>query len=160
MSPAEGSDIERIFQQLDEAWNCHDAAAFAGLFAPDADFTNVRGMQATGRAGIERFMTPLFATMFAGSRQTVLRSATRVLAAGLAAVDAWWSMEGARTLDGLPRPTRYGLASLVMRRDACGWRILVWHNMELAAQPPVDPAAWRFVIFDNRGPVSPAPVPG
>ena len=151
--------IAGLVAGLDLAWNAHDAAAFARLFAEDADFTNVRGMQARGRDGVERFMAPLFGTMFAGSVQQVLRSTTRYLTDGLAAVDVWWAMVGARMLDGQPRPKRYGLINLVLRRGPEGWRILVWHNTEYAARPADDPTAWRFVIFHNDGPAVGAPGP-
>ncbi|HEU5003437.1 MAG TPA: SgcJ/EcaC family oxidoreductase [Actinomycetota bacterium] len=146
------TDIRQVLEQIDVAWNVHDASKFAALFTGDARFTNVRGMQARGRDGVERFVAPLFATMFSDSEQHTLRIDTAFLAPGLAAVDAWWTMHGARTLDGSPRPTRYGLFSLVMRTTTEGWRIAVWHNMELAGLPPEDPAAWRFVIFHNEGP--------
>jgi len=43
-------------------------------------------------------------------------------------------MDGARALDGYPRPTRYGLANLLMSKVEEGWRILIWHNMELAGR--------------------------
>lgn len=149
--PNPEAEIQRIIEQLDVAWNSHDAKAYADLFAVDADFTNVRGMQAQGREGVEAFMAPLFDTMFSDSEQRLLKSRARVLSDVLAAVDCWWTMDGARTLDGYPRPTRYGLTNLLMRKDPEGWRILVWHNMELVGPPPKDPRSWRFVIFHNEG---------
>jgi uncharacterized protein (TIGR02246 family) len=152
--PASEEDgIAGILEQLDVAWNAHDAGAFAAQFSVDADFTNVRGMQASGRDGVRRFMAPLFATMFRESEQRILRSPSRFLTSTLATVDVWWTMEGARTLDGLPRPTRYGLFDLGMRRERAGRRILVWHNMELSGPPPQDPNGWRFIVFDDRGPM-------
>lgn len=152
---AEEAEIGRVLKQLDVSWNLHDAHAFARLFSEDANFTNVRGMQASGRDDIERFMAPLFATMFADSEQRIQGSKTQFLTANLAAVDVWWTMEGARTLDGHLRPTRYGLFNLAMRKDQEGWRILIWHNMELGSPPPEDPGAWSFVIFHNNGPDDP-----
>jgi uncharacterized protein (TIGR02246 family) len=149
--------IKRVLTGLDVAWNAHDAPAFAESFCEDADFTNVRGMQVSGRRGVERFMAPLFATMFSGSEQRILRWSTRFLSPSLAAVDVWWTMRGARAVDGQDRPTRFGLFNLVMRKDAGDWRIAVWHNMELAGPPPEDPSAWRLVVFHNDGPAAPTP---
>jgi len=41
-------------------WNAHDAHVFASAFAPDADFTNVRGVSASGRENIEQFHAQAF----------------------------------------------------------------------------------------------------
>lgn len=147
------AEIRQVLHEIDLAWNAHDAARFAALFSLDADFTNVRGMQARNRTGVQRFIGPLLATMFADSEQRILRSRTRFLRGDLAAVDAWWTMRRARSVDGQARPIRYGLLNLVMRKEAHkGCRVLLWHNMELAAPPPEDPSAWRFVVFHNGGP--------
>ncbi len=154
-SDQEEASIRLVLERLDDAWNEHDARAFAEPFCEDADFTNVRGMQAHGRAGVERFMEPLFATMFADSEQRILSSTSRFLTKDLAAVDAWWTMDGALTPYGQLRPTRYGLASLVMRKDPDCWRILLWHNMELEGPPPEDPSTWRPVIFHHESPPHP-----
>lgn len=148
----EEAAIQTVLEGLDAAWNAHDAHAFAAWFTEDADFTNVRGMQTSGRERVEWFMAPLFETMFADSRQHVVRSRIRFVAADLAAADVWWTMDGARTVDGQVRPTRYGLFDLLLRKDRGGWRILVWQNMELAGPPPEDPSAWRFAVFHNDGP--------
>jgi len=51
-------------------WNTHDAHLFASAFAPDADFTNVRGVGASGRENIEQFHAQVFQKMFMQSHQT------------------------------------------------------------------------------------------
>ena len=56
--------IEAVVTQFMDAWNQHDAHAFAALFAEDADFTNVRGTHAHGRKAVEQFHAPMFATIF------------------------------------------------------------------------------------------------
>ena len=52
--------IRGLVAAFDKSHNNHDAKAFATLFAPDADVTNVRGMAVRGRKAIEDFMRPLF----------------------------------------------------------------------------------------------------
>ena len=42
--------IRKVLANFIEAWNKHDAKAFSMLFAEDADFTNVAGVSAHGRA--------------------------------------------------------------------------------------------------------------
>ncbi|MGA7168309.1 MAG: SgcJ/EcaC family oxidoreductase, partial [Candidatus Sulfotelmatobacter sp.] len=41
--------IRAVMDRFMDAWNHHDAEAFAAVFSQDADFTNVRGVGATGR---------------------------------------------------------------------------------------------------------------
>jgi uncharacterized protein (TIGR02246 family) len=115
-----------------EAWNIHDARAFAALFAEDADFTNVFGMEATGRSEIERFHAPIFETMFKNSILSVEGVRSRMLREGVATVDLRWSMTGARDPIGREWPRRRGLISLVMTRQDGGWLIASMHNMDLA----------------------------
>ena len=44
--------IRAVMDRFMDAWNHHDAKAFAAVFSEDADFTNVRGVGASGRANI------------------------------------------------------------------------------------------------------------
>ena len=114
------------------AWNKHDAKAFSMVFAEDADFTNVRGTSATGRAEIEKFHAPLFATRFKNTDQKMTKTKVRFIKSDVAAVDAWWEMTGAIGPDGQVVPVRKGLLSLVMTKEDGKWFIKVMHNMDLS----------------------------
>src|ERR1700737_1462620 len=57
-------EIQKVLAQQAEAWNRHDAKAFSMVLAEDADFTNVIGMSAHGRAEIEKFHARMFVTRF------------------------------------------------------------------------------------------------
>jgi len=128
--------IEKTVANFADAWNKHDAHAFALTFAEDADFTNVLGAQAQGRDKIESFHAPTFAGMFKDSHLTDTVRSIRFLTADLAAVDVDWSMTGAKAPDGTPRPLRKGLLSWIMARQKDGlWLILVMHNTELMGSP-------------------------
>ena len=72
--------IRRVMDRFVDAWNRHDAKAFAAVFSEDADFTNWRGVGASGRAKIEDFHAPVFATIFSKSPQeyTDIRRASSV----------------------------------------------------------------------------------
>ena len=48
-------NIQKVLVAFIQAWNIHDPHAFSMVFSEDADFTNVRGMDAHGRAGVEKF---------------------------------------------------------------------------------------------------------
>ena len=131
----EDQDRAAISQFLDrflDAWNKHDVHAFALLFAEDADFTNVAGTHAQGRAAIEAFHTTPFATMFKDSHQTAKIRSIRFLRLDLAAVDVDWELTGARDRNGNPRPYRKGLINSIMARQENGaWLFLIVHNTDL-----------------------------
>jgi len=107
-STEDTTKIRQVMSNFVDAWNHHDAKSFSMVFAEDADFTNVRGMSAHGRAAIEQFHAPLFATFFKSSRQTITEIKIRFLKPDVAAVTASWEMSGARNADGTERPLRKG----------------------------------------------------
>src|SRR5665213_212113 len=71
-------------------WNRHDAHLFASAFAPDADFTNILGVGASGRDNIEKFHAEAFERFFLHSQQTAQIQKVRFLSADVAVVDVRW----------------------------------------------------------------------
>jgi uncharacterized protein (TIGR02246 family) len=128
--------IVAVIDKFAEAWNRHDAKAFAAVFAEDADFTNWRGEGASGRAKIEAFHAPMFATIFKRSRLSSTAINTRFVRPDVAAVDVHWGMTGATDAQGNPRPDRRGLLSFIMAKNAEQWQIVAMHNLDLTALPP------------------------
>ena len=143
ITPAEPSATDRaafvgLVETFATAWNAHDAHAFAAIFAPDADFTNILGDHARGRDKVEAFHAPLFAGIFKLSHLNSAIRSVRMLTPDLAEVDVDWDMIGAMTPAGVAIPRRTGLGDLVLaRRSRGGWLILVMHNAEFsrAANP-------------------------
>jgi uncharacterized protein (TIGR02246 family) len=131
----EDEAIRSVMDRFMEAWNRHDVHAFAAVFAEDADFTNVRGQGASGRAKIEEFHARPFATVFKDSHQKYTDIKIRYLRPGIAAVDAPWEMTGATDAQGNPRPPRQGLLNFVMMKNAGQWQVVVMHNMDLTPPP-------------------------
>jgi uncharacterized protein (TIGR02246 family) len=127
--------LRAVMDRFMEAWNHHDAEAFAAVFSQDADFTNVRGVSATGRAKIEAFHAPVFATVFSRSHQEYTDIKMRFLRPDVAAVDVRWKMTGAMDPQGNLRD-RNGLLTFVMEKDAGRWEIVVMHNLDLSAPLP------------------------
>jgi uncharacterized protein (TIGR02246 family) len=130
-------DIRLLIERFVDAWNRHDAKAFAAVFAEDADFTNWRGTSASGRLQIEQFHAPMFAANFKDSHQEYRDIKIRFVRPGVAAVDVLWDMTGASDAEGNPRPDRNGLLSFVMAKNVERWEIVVMHNLDLTALPPV-----------------------
>ena len=126
--------IKQVLTAFVEAWNHHDAKAFSMVFAEDADFTNVRGMSAHGRAEVEKFHAPRFATKFKGSNQKIAEIRIRFITPDVAAVDARWEMTGAKGPDGQDIPLRKGLLNFIMTRSSGQWLIMIMHNMDLPQQ--------------------------
>jgi len=126
--------VNAVIDSLVAAWNVHDARAFAGAFAEDADFTNVFGMPAKGRREIERFHTPIFQTMFKKSRLAATETRVRFLSDAIAAADMRWEMTGACDPSGNEWPLRRGLMNMVLMRDDGAWSIAVMHNMDLPSE--------------------------
>ena len=134
---ADQKAIRELMDRFVDAWNRHDAHAFAAGFAEDADFTNWRGVGASGRSKIEEFHAPVFATIFKNSHQKYDDIKTRFIRDDIAAVDVHWEMTGATDPQGNPRPDRQGLLSFVMAKDTGRWQIVVMHNLDLSALPPL-----------------------
>lgn len=130
--------IQQTVERFLDAWNKHDANAFAMTFTEDADFTNVAGTHARGRANVETFHARVFATVFKNSHQTAQIRSIRFLTPELAAVDVDWQMTGATFPNGSPMPNRKGLLNWLMARQADGtWLIEVMHNTELTDRPAI-----------------------
>src|SRR5581483_4036467 len=126
--------VRNLIEGLVEAWNRHDAAAFADAFALDADFTNVFGMRAKGRAAIIDFHAPIFETMFKQSRLSATAVEVRFLRPDVAAIDVHWEMSGARDPRGNEWSLRRGLINLVATNERSSWLIAVMHNMDLPSE--------------------------
>ena len=132
---ADQKAIRDVMDRFIDAWNGHDAHAFAAVFAEDADFTNVLGIGASGRSKIEEFHAPVFATIFKNSHQKYDDIKIRFIRDDIAAVDVHWQMTGATDPQGNPWPDRHGLLNFVMAKDAGRWQIVVMHNLDLSAPP-------------------------
>jgi uncharacterized protein (TIGR02246 family) len=134
--PADRAAIGRTATAFVDAWNAHDAHAFALTFVSDADFTNALGVHVQGRPAVETLHAQVFAKIFKASHQTLQIRSVRLLTPVLATVDADWQMTGAVTPDGTARPELRGLLSLVMQRQSDGsWLIVVFHNTPLKGYP-------------------------
>jgi uncharacterized protein (TIGR02246 family) len=128
-SDAQG--IHKLVSEFMEAWNRHDAHAFAETFAEDADFTNVAGVGAHGRHAVEDFHAPGFATRFKNTHQTARDVKIRFITPSIASVDVQWEMTDALETDGTPIPVRKGLLNWIATKQGDRWLITVMHNQEL-----------------------------
>ncbi|WP_343712673.1 SgcJ/EcaC family oxidoreductase [Inquilinus sp.] len=121
------------------AWNRHDMAALAALFAEDADFVNVVGAWWRSRAEIGAAHVATHATIFKESRlEGEVAEITR-LGPGVAALHVAWTLDGLRGPDGTPAEPRQGILLLVLTEATDGWRIRIAQNTDIvpgALAPP------------------------
>ena len=113
---------------LAEAWNRHDAKAYAGFFTEDGDCVNVVGWWWKGRPQIESKVAEAHVFMFRESTLTDDEIRVRFLTPRIAVVHVRWSMVGNRNADGIVgRPERERELLLlrkkiqVNRKTPLGW---------------------------------------
>src|SRR6201993_122777 len=104
ISAAETTAIREVEKQQQEAWNRHDAKAYAALFMEDGDCVNVVGWWWKGRPEIGKKLAEAYVYVFRESTLTINEIDVRFLTPELAVVHFRWSMVGARTPKGIPVP--------------------------------------------------------
>lgn len=128
VSSADEAAVRAVVQGQEDAWNRHDAKAYAARYWEDADVVNVQGWWWKGRADIEQKLTAAFAFVFRESALTITSIDIRFLTPEIAVAHARWTMTGARMLpSGLPAP-REGLETVVLQKQGGKWLIAAFQN--------------------------------
>lgn len=125
-SPDEG-EIRNVETRQQEAWNHHDAKAYADLFTEEGDVVNVVGWWWKGRPEIEKKLADAFAFVFRESTLTITEVHVRFLTPDIAVAHVRWSMVGAKTPQGIPEP-RQGIQMQVLEKRAGRWLIAAFQN--------------------------------
>jgi uncharacterized protein (TIGR02246 family) len=124
-------DVERELRSLVrtfvDAWNRGDGDGFASVFADDADFTSINLTQISGRASIAASHNQIFATVYNGTRVDATLERVRPLREDLAVLDIDAHMTNAA---GEPFGPKHMHPMAVAERQADGWRIVAFQNME------------------------------
>jgi len=118
-------DVVQSRQQ--QAWNQHDAKAYAALFAEDGDVVNVVGWWWKGRNEIESKLTDAFAFVFRESTLTITEVDVRFLTTEIAVSHTRWTMSGAKTPPTIPEP-REGIQTIVLQKAGGNWMIEAFQN--------------------------------
>jgi uncharacterized protein (TIGR02246 family) len=119
-----------------EAWNRHDAGAYADLFTEDGDVVNVLGWWWRGRAEIKSRLTAAFAFVFRDSKLTITEVHVRLLDPSTAIVHVRWKMEGAKAPPGTSDPPRDGIQLQVLRKASGRWLIASFQNTNSVPESP------------------------
>ena len=129
------SEIRQLQARQQDAWNRHDAKAYAALFTDDGDVVNVVGWWWRGRGEIERQLTSAYAVVFRESRLTITDMEVRFLTRDIAVAHVRWTMEGAKTPPSMPEP-RQGIQVQVLHKRRGAWRIAVFQNTNSLPEVP------------------------
>ncbi len=119
------------------AWNKHDAAAMAALWAPDGDVINPFGRVAKGRAEVEA----LFKDEHGGPMKMTTYSSkvtgVRVLGDRVAVLDWEANITGMQSGDGSPLPPFPHHVVVVVQKDKDGkWMVEAARPYAFAPAPP------------------------
>lgn len=132
----EVSAIRELQERQAEAWNRHDAGAYADLFTEDGDVVNVLGWWWRGRAEIRSKLTDAFAFVFRDSRLTITDVHVRMLSPDLAIAHVRWMMDGAKAPPGAPAPPREGIQLQVLQKGTGRWLIASFQNTNSVPETP------------------------
>jgi uncharacterized protein (TIGR02246 family) len=129
------AEIREVQVRQAEAWNRHDAAAYASLFSEDGDVVNVVGWWWRGRPAIESKLTAAFSFVFRESTLTITDVDVRFLTPTVAVAHVRWIMVGAKTPPGLPEP-RQGIELQVLKKEGSKWLITSFQNTNSVPEVP------------------------
>ncbi len=139
------SAIRALEARQQEAWNHHDAKAYASLFAEDGDCVNVVGWWWKGRAEIEKKLTDAYIYVFKESTLTITNVDIRFATLDVAVAHVRWTMTGARTPSGLPVPQQ-GIQTHLLQKVGGEWLIAAFQNTNSLSEMPFP-----------KGPAAPQP---
>jgi uncharacterized protein (TIGR02246 family) len=115
---AEDAAIRRVIQQHDETRNKGDWKAVGLLFTEDADQLTSTGEWRKGRAGVEKGVTQVNATVYKGGKYSTTVTAVRMLGADHALVDTTFEIAG------IAGGTRRGTTAYILAKSNGAWRIM------------------------------------
>ena len=127
LDQGEQDTIRGVVVRQADAWNAHDARAYATLFSDDCDVVNIVGWWWRGRAELEAKLATAFTQAFRDSRLVFTDVTVREVAPGVALAHARWTMSGARMPPGMPEP-KEGIQTLTLVRQSGQWLISGFQN--------------------------------
>jgi uncharacterized protein (TIGR02246 family) len=133
-SPDEAA-IRNVQMRQADAWNRHDAEAYANLFTEDGDVVNVVGWWWKGRSQIASRLTAAFAFVFRQSTMSITDVQVRFLSSDIAVAHVRWTMAGAKTPPGIPEP-REGIQLQILKKSAGKWLIASFQNTNSVPERP------------------------
>ena len=133
---ADEAAIRDLEKRQEQAWNAHDAKAYANLFTENGDCVNVVGWWWKGRGEIEKKLTDAYVFVFHESVLTIKDVDIKFLGADIAIAHVRWTMTGAKTPKGIPEPQQ-GLQTHTLQKQSDGqWLIAAFQNTNAIPEMP------------------------
>lgn len=129
------AQIKELQQRQADAWNQHDATAYANLFTEDGEVVNVVGWWWKDRREIETKLKAAFAFVFKDSILTITDTKVRFVKPDVAIAHVTWTMAGAKTPPNIPEP-KQGIEIQVLKKQKGQWLILSFQNTTSIPETP------------------------
>ncbi|OLD83746.1 MAG: hypothetical protein AUF67_00010 [Acidobacteria bacterium 13_1_20CM_58_21] len=147
---ADETAIRNVEIRQQEAWNHHDAKAYASLFSQDADVVNVVGWWWKSRSELESKLARAHAFLFRESTLTITDVQIKFPAPNFAVAHVSWTMVGAKSPDGNPvHLPQKGVQTQFLMKRAGEWLITAFQNVNSVPEIPFPlgpPAAPRAEV--------------
>jgi uncharacterized protein (TIGR02246 family) len=132
--------VEAAFQEVSDAWAAGDAHKVAESFTVDSSLINPFGLEAHGRAEVEKVVAGDL-EMMKGSQQTFSDFSIHFVMPTLALVDATGTVTGMKNPDGTDAEAhKFHIYGVVVKRGA-KWQAFALRPYAFAPTPGADAAA-------------------
>ena len=137
MPTAGESEIQKLIDELTDAWKRGDAKAYGARVMPEVTFTNVNGEFYVGREEFDRRHAAVFGSVFRGTALAMTINKLRFVRPDVAIADIDTELSGARLRpqggavgpDGVLRSRLL----MVLVKEQGAWWIAAYHNVWQAA---------------------------
>ena len=127
--------IRALYVAFADAWNKHDTAALAAMWALDGDHIEPDGRHADGRGAILDLLTKQHGSVFKTTVLTLGIDDVWFITGDVALVDGTYAISGIVAPDGTPIPPRKGLITSVLMNEGGKWWIAASRLMIPAELP-------------------------
>ena len=128
ISATDQASIRRMVVEMQQAWNAHDADAYAAQFTPDAEHVNAYGMWWRGRREIAEAMQFVLSRIYATNPISADQVLVQPLAKNVAIVRYRWRLQSYTDPDGTRHENPQGRVTQVLVKHPEGWRIRTFQS--------------------------------
>ncbi len=128
--------VARLPALFSAAWATHRGEELAKLVSDDVDFVNVGAIWLHGKSDFAKYHSRILSGRLGTSTITPLAENVRFLGGDLAFVRWSWRIDGEKDSNGAATPVRYGLMTLVARRQHGKWQVIAGQNTNSGPQRP------------------------
>ena len=125
--------IRKSIAETTEAFNKHDAKAFARFYTEDAKLVTVRGERFEGSAEIEKGLAAIFATRAKTATLKALSLSIKFIRPDVAIAHVTNEMSGVVNAEGKEAPPHLELSIRVYVKNGDTWRVAAFHNTIISA---------------------------